>query len=257
MGLSVEEHKVAAPNQMKKRSLWLRAIITIASMLQKVVSFIFCSLSKHAHAQNTTDLTERLLAPSETGDQFDSGGKGDAYERVFQCKIMCLESMRLPQVLIERYRNEHDPYVVSVVDKAVNEMHACRASMAVLKYATDCKSDDIMQASTVLWKERMHQHNSIIQLNMNRLVDALSKRKKDTLVQMVEASAQSAAESQSRQALIDLNKTMLSASQADSTVENSNRCQVVTLTPTVSAEHINKQQQAIAKQTRSQSPLLA
>ncbi len=168
--LATEEHNVTSPKCIKERAQWLRVIVRLFGLLQKVVSLIFFSMSERAQdameqlkQRESVDITDQLLAQYQTGNnRFHRGGEEDGYERVFQHKIMCLESMQLPSVLVERYRTVHDPEIVATVDKAVNEMHACRASMGVLKYAMESKSDAIMESSAVLWKERMDQHNSII-----------------------------------------------------------------------------------------------
>lgn len=262
---ATEEHSVTSQNledaQASRVLQWMRSV---ATLLYKCLSLIFFSAKRCAEG------TTRRLAESDIGEstdrllgscQTDNRGQEDAYERVFHQKIMCLESMQLPKVLTERYKSVHDPALVAVVDRAVNEIHACRASMDILKHAMEGKTDDIMEASTVLWAERIDQHKSIIQLNMNRLVDVLSRRKQDTLVQMVDATAQSAAESQSRQALIDLNKSMLSVSQSDPNripVDKNTVEKGTAWTPSPSEEDIKRHHKAIVKQAAgSQTALLA
>lgn len=254
-GLATEEHN---PSSSTRRDWCLRNIRTLSCLLLKAASFIFFSMRDIVQSAmgNLTqsyydNVTDPLLSDSQTGNSYDYA---DEYARAFQTKMMCIESMKLPRVLIEHYRKVHDPNILALVDSSVQQICQHRESARILNTCMDSDLSQILQTSGKL-KRRLEQCDSIIELNMTQLVDALSKTKKsDTLVEMVDSTAQSGAESQSVQALIDLNKSMLSASHAEPAIihMDSTQHQQSTWIPSLSEQDIDRHRQAIEKMSRSQ-----
>lgn len=259
---ATEEHTLIPS---AKGGVWFpRRIYTLLRAILRFIPFIFISiwgLTQHAVQKlankYSSDVTAQFRHGYPAGNK--SGQHVDDYARTFQIKMMCLESMQLPSVLLDQYRKVNDPDLLVVIDRAVQQIHQHRESARILKHIMESNSGNLMQTSGPLWKQRLEQHESIIQLNMTQLVDALSKTKEDTLVEMVDATAQSAAESKSRQALIDLNQTMLSASQtagpATIHVQNIEHCPVQQHAsrwiPSLSEQDVERHRRQIIKQSQA------
>lgn len=247
--LSTEEH---AHTYSTSTNWCLRAITTMLYALWKYAYFSFScvrNMGQHVLGKLTdsSDVTTPLLSCTNNRPANISLHEED-YARTFHLKIMCLESMHLPSLLIEQYGKVHDPNVLATIDRSVQQIHQHRQSANILKNVMESNPGHIMQSER-LWRKKLEQHESIIELNVTQLVDILSKAKEDTLAEMVDTTAQSAAESQSRQALIDLNKSMLAASHAEPAVLCINGIQSVqkpsAWTPSLSQEDIDRHRQAI------------
>jgi hypothetical protein len=269
--LATEEHNEKSSKNRREQLSFVKIASRVFQLLKHVVSFMFFSARDLAvdatggmlrfEADSVTDNVDWLHGPTQTSNNCNR--QGDTYQRVFRLKLMCLETMGMPRALVERYKNVHDPDTVATLDSVVNVMNAHRVAFQMLSDIMEHKTADILEESEVQWKEKMSQHKAIIQLCANLLVNTLTGTKEDKLVMMVDATSQSRAESQLRRALIDLNKSMLTATQIEQTAnptengELSHIKQAAAWTPTVSEDDIKHQQRAIAKQTRSEPALLA
>lgn len=256
--IAKEEHNEESSTNAKRRQLRTRSC-TLIYLFLKCASFMSVStrlmvryFTNKLNKKECNDVTDPLLGKCETRK---GGHQQDEYSRTFQTKMMCLDSMQLPYVLVDQYRKVHDPEHVALIDKAVQQIHQHRESVRIIQDVMRSKSSNIMEESEVVWKAKLRQHESIIELHMNQLVDASSRTKDDRLVEMVDATAQSAAESQHRQALIDLNKQVLSSQTADPVTLNvykeehcpSNQAQL--WIPTMSEEDIERHRRQLVAPT--------
>ena len=259
---ATEQHSATSSNHILGRAKLLQAIRKFLWLMLKSASLIFFSARGMARdgldnmrKTNPISITESLYAPCPNDKNEDRAHwQREEYNRVFHTKIMSLESMQLPKNLIELYKKVHNPETVAFIDRTVCQMLQHRESARALKSVLRATAGPLNHSSDGIWKQRLKQHQAIIELNMTQLVDTLSKTKEDTLVEMVDATAQSAAEMQSRQALIDLNKSMLCASQTVIPIhkETENVQQPQKWTLSLSEEDIDQHRATIARQTTSQ-----
>lgn len=260
---ATEQHGTRSSNDIFGRAKCLLAIRKILWLLLKSASLLsfsgrsmasdeLDSLIETTHS-NHVKLTESLLLPPSTADH--GQWQREEYMRVFHTKIMSLESMQLPPKLVELYTKVHNPNTVAVIDRTVCQILQHGESARVLKSVMEANVGAVIHSSEGIWKQKLQQHQEIIALNMTQLVDTLSKTQDDTLVEMVDATAQSAAEMQSRQALIDLNKSMLSATQTAIPTKKPEPNSVEQQGPwslSLSEQDIEERRGAIARQACSQ-----
>ena len=211
---ATEHHSATSSKHKVGRARLLHVIRNFMWLMLRHASLIFYSTRGMARdGVDSLGINRGDAACTTNKNEDQAQWQREEYTRVFHTKIMSLESMQLPNNLIELYRKVHNPETVALVDRTVCQMLQHRESARVLQSVIEANAGDLMQSSGGRWNQKLKQHQEIIELNWTQLVDMLSKTKEDTLVEMVDATAQSAAEMHSRQALIDLNKSMLGASQ--------------------------------------------